>query len=74
VAEEAGDANLCQCKHSSNLPFCDGSRKQFDENLIGKEGPGMDVQASKTPLVVATIFVEEVLKNKIIKCGKKHKK
>jgi hypothetical protein len=34
----------------------------------------MDVQASKIPLVVATVVVEEVLKTKIIKCGKKHKK
>jgi len=54
VAEEDGEAYLCACKHSSNLPFCDGSHKQFDENAIGKEGPGVQANSTKIPLVSAT--------------------
>ncbi|MGY8841544.1 MAG: glutamate synthase-related protein, partial [Pseudomonadales bacterium] len=75
VAEEAGDAYLCQCKHSSNLPFCDGSHKQFDDNAIGKEGPGMDVQASKIPLVSATKeeptveFIHQLARDGLSKMG-----
>ena len=36
-AIESRDAFLCQCKHSSNFPFCDGTHNQFDESHIGEE-------------------------------------
>jgi len=40
VAEEPGQAYLCRCKHTANAPYCDGTHKQFDDNQVGKEGPG----------------------------------
>lgn len=37
---------LCQCKHTANSPFCDGSHKKFGKEQIGKEGPGVQIQAT----------------------------
>ena len=54
VAEEDGDAYLCACKHSSNRPYCDGTHKNFEDDQIGKEGPGLTSQASEAPAAVAT--------------------
>ena len=54
TAEETGDAYLCQCKHTANSPFCDGSHKQFDSSQVGKEGPGVQIQAAKIPVATAT--------------------
>ena len=54
VAEEDGDAYLCACKHSSNRPYCDGTHKNFEDDQIGKEGPGLKSEASETPVAVAT--------------------
>jgi glutamate synthase domain-containing protein 2 len=57
TAQESGDAYLCQCKHTANSPFCDGSHKQFDKDQIGKEGPGVQIQAvnvSSMPTANAT--------------------
>lgn len=56
-AQESGDAYLCQCKHTANSPFCDGSHKQFDQDQVGKEGPGVQIQAvdvSNMPTANAT--------------------
>ena len=56
-AQESGDAYLCQCKHTANSPFCDGSHKQFDKDQVGKEGPGVQIQAvdvSNMPTANAT--------------------
>jgi len=54
VAEEDGDAYFCACKHSRNKPYCDGTHKNFSEDQIGKEGPGIEAQASDAPVAVAT--------------------
>lgn len=54
VAEEDGEAFLCACKHSANKPYCDGTHKKFTEEDIGKEGPGVETQASDMPVAVAT--------------------
>ncbi|TNG00082.1 MAG: glutamate synthase [Gammaproteobacteria bacterium] len=54
VAEEDGDAYLCACKHSGNRPYCDGTHKNFSDDQIGREGPGLASQTSDTPVAVAT--------------------
>ena len=54
VADENGDAYLCACKHTGNTPFCDGTHKQFSDEQVGKEGPGIKSQASDLPVAVAT--------------------
>jgi glutamate synthase domain-containing protein 2 len=53
-AEGSGDAYLCQCKHSHNKPYCDGSHKQFDATQVGKEGPGVQIEATNVPVAHAT--------------------
>ncbi|QSX31422.1 CDGSH iron-sulfur domain-containing protein [Shewanella cyperi] len=45
VAKASETAYLCQCKHTGNAPFCDGTHKQFDDDMVGKEGPGIDAKA-----------------------------
>jgi CDGSH-type Zn-finger protein len=34
--EDDGVAFLCLCKHSKNLPYCDGSHKAFADDSVGK--------------------------------------
>ncbi|MYL22391.1 glutamate synthase [Halomonas alkaliantarctica] len=42
TVDESGEATLCRCKHTKNPPYCDGSHAQFDDDDVGKEGPGPD--------------------------------
>ena len=53
TAEET-DAYICMCKHTRNPPFCDGSHKQFSDEQVGKEGPGVKASAGGAPTAVAT--------------------
>ncbi|WP_245742752.1 CDGSH iron-sulfur domain-containing protein [Marinobacter segnicrescens] len=39
VAEDDGHAFLCQCKHTGDAPYCDGTHEQFDKDQVGTEGP-----------------------------------
>jgi glutamate synthase domain-containing protein 2 len=60
TAQESGDSYLCQCKHTANSPFCDGSHKQFNKEQIGKEGPGVKIQAiNVTNIPTASATKEE---------------
>jgi len=54
TAEQDGEAYLCACKHTANAPFCDGSHKQFNDENIGKEGPGLKAQTGELPVAIAT--------------------
>mgnify|MGYP001817833900 CR=1 FL=1 len=75
VAEEDGDAHLCACKHSNNRPYCDGTHKNFNEDQIGKEGPGLTSQASEAPIAVATTeeptveFIHKLAREGLSKMG-----
>lgn len=54
VSDEDGDAYLCACKHTGNTPFCDGTHKQFSDDQVGKEGPGLKPTPSELPVAVVT--------------------
>ena len=54
VSDEDGEAYLCACKHTANAPFCDGTHKQFTDEQIGKEGPGVKLRPSEVPVAIAT--------------------
>ncbi len=55
VASENGEAYLCRCKHTKNPPYCDGTHKQFSDDQVGQEGPGVQIQSSdNSPKAAAT--------------------
>ncbi len=54
IAEQDGEAFLCACKHTGNAPYCDGTHKQFRDEDVGKEGPGLKRGATDLPVAVAT--------------------
>jgi len=54
---EEEESYLCMCKHTQNPPFCDGSHKQFGDDKVGKEGPGVATalgNSNAPPKAVAT--------------------
>jgi glutamate synthase domain-containing protein 2/CDGSH-type Zn-finger protein len=75
VADEAGDAYLCACKHTGNTPFCDGTHKQFSDDQIGNEGPGLTPDSSKLPVATATpeeptvAFIHQLAREGLTKLG-----
>ena len=52
-----GEAYLCACKHTANPPYCDGTHKQFNDEQVGKKGPG--VPKGRDALPVAKPTTEE---------------
>ena len=54
IADKDEEAYLCQCKHTSNAPFCDGTHKKLTIDQVGKEGPGINKNSSKTLVAVPT--------------------
>ena len=54
TAEKSEAAYLCRCKHSANPPYCDGTHKQFGNEQVGSEGPGVQADESGLPQARAT--------------------
>jgi len=75
VSEEDGDAYLCACKHTANTPFCDGSHKQFSDDDVGKEGPGVELKTVDLPVAVDTTeepsvtFIHQLAREGLSKLG-----
>lgn len=75
TASQDGEAFLCMCKHTRNAPYCDGSHKQFSADQVGKEGPGIDSQASDLPIAVPTpeeptvAFIHQLAREGLSKLG-----
>jgi len=75
VPEEDGEAFLCACKHTRNAPFCDGTHKQFSNEQVGKEGPGIASDESPIPKPRATVeeptveFIHQLAKDGLSSFG-----
>lgn len=75
VSDDDGEAYLCACKHTANAPFCDGSHKQFSDEHIGKEGPGLKLEPSELPVAKATLeeptveFIHQLAREGLSKLG-----
>jgi len=75
TAEQDGEAYLCACKHTGNSPYCDGSHKQFNDEHIGKEGPGLKPESTELPVATATpeeptvAFIHQLAKEGLSKLG-----
>ena len=75
VADDDGETYLCACKHTANAPFCDGSHKQFSDEHIGKEGPGLRLEPSGLPVAKATLeeptveFIHQLAREGLSKLG-----
>ncbi|MBL4566848.1 MAG: CDGSH iron-sulfur domain-containing protein, partial [Porticoccus sp.] len=76
VSEQDQEAYLCVCKHTRNAPFCDGSHKQFSNDDIGHEGPGVMDDDSLIPAVQATAeeptveFIHQLAREGLSKVGR----
>ena len=75
VPDEDGDAYLCACKHTGNTPYCDGSHKQFSDEHVGKEGPGLALKSTELPAAIATpeeptvAFIHQLAREGLSKLG-----
>ena len=75
VSDEDGDAYLCACKHTANAPFCDGTHKQFSDQQVGKEGPGIETGVTERPTATATLeeptvaFIHQLAREGLSKLG-----
>jgi len=75
VSDEDGDAYLCACKHTANTPFCDGAHKQFSDEQVGKEGPGVKLKPADLPVAVDTseeptvTFIHQLAREGLSKLG-----
>ena len=75
VSDEDGEAYLCACKYTGNTPYCDGSHKQFSNEQVGKEGPGLKLGFLELPAATATPeeptveFIHQLAKEGLSKLG-----
>ena len=75
TANQDGEANLCACKHTGNAPYCDGSHKQFSDEKIGKEGPGVKLESTELPAAIVTpeeptvAFIHQLAREGLSKLG-----
>ena len=75
VSDEDEEAYLCACKHTGNTPFCDGTHKQFSDDHVGKEGPGIKSKPSDLPAAVKTPeeptveFIHQLARDGLSKLG-----
>ena len=75
VAEDSGEAFLCQCKHTQNAPFCDGTHQQFNDDQIGREGPGVVADTNDQPVAKSTTeeptveFIHQLARDGLSKFG-----
>ena len=73
--EESADAYLCQCKHTANPPFCDSSHKQCSNEMLGSDGPAVQIQVNNIPEAVATAeeptveFIHQLARDGLSKSG-----
>ncbi len=75
--DEDTEAWLCACKHTRNTPYCDGSHKQFSNEQVGKEGPGVQSEegsVSSTPVIATpeepTVeFIHQLARDGLSKLG-----
>lgn len=73
TAEQDGEAHLCACKHTANAPYCDGSHKQFSADLVGKEGPGVTSNATRSAIPTAeeptVAFIHQLAREGLSRLG-----
>ncbi|MDB4657966.1 CDGSH iron-sulfur domain-containing protein, partial [Verrucomicrobiales bacterium] len=76
VAEEDGEAYLCQCKQTANAPFCDGKHAKIPADQVGKEfaletSGDADAmpEAEPTPEEPTVAFIHQLAREGLSKLG-----